>query len=200
MHYGILSIFKYLNMKEGFVIDDVNSLSVNALRDMALQDSTILSIRWNLENSDAVHNLMAQYPGRFHVRGPICEDFVKFCLANSPKGITVEGSGKFRLEYSFGLDVLKFKPQLRDFFSHFQDIDYLAVETDFRHENILHAGDCGAGVVEICVSDYLKDREHYIDGIEVASMRDMQVAVMGDTKPFLNDLGRLNIGYEFHNL
>jgi len=115
------------------------------------------------------------------LRGPLTPDFLRDALKEHPQRVVVTADDTHRLEYSFGVDVLKFKPQIRDFVRELSDAGIeCGVETDFRHENILHAGDCGAAFVEIDVSNYLPMRQHYIQGIEIANERGIGVVITGE--------------------
>lgn len=135
------------------------------------------------------------------LRGPLALDFVEQAIAARPDAVVFVADTEHRLEYSFGIDVLKYKQLIRKY------IELLSaekiktgIETDFRHENILHAGDCGADFVEINTDNYLQYREHYILGIEIANERGIGVVVSGtDTEAFTADMPK-NLKFEIHKL
>ncbi len=114
------------------------------------------------------------------LRGPLMPDFLADALQVHPDAVVFVADAAHRLEYSFGIDVLKHKPLIREYIAKAAALGICCgVETDFRHENILHAGDCGADFVEIDVDNYLEYREHYILGIEIANERGIGVWIKG---------------------
>ena len=114
------------------------------------------------------------------LRGPLTNEFLNAALMERPQCVVIAADPAHRLEYSFGVDVLKFKPQIRDFVAALSAAGIpCGIETDYRHENILHAGDCGVQFVEIDASEYHKFGEHYHLAIEIANERGIQVAISG---------------------
>lgn len=124
------------------------------------------------------------------LRGPLESSFLSEALEVRPDSIVFVSDAAHRLEYSFGIDVLKYKPLIRDYVQRAKASGIsCGVETDFRHENILHAGDCGADFVEIDVSAYTDYRDHYALGIEIANERGIGVWIKGScVEQFVADM------------
>lgn len=115
------------------------------------------------------------------LRGPLTPDFLGEARSLDVGEVVFVADPAHRLEYSFGIDVLKYKPLIRQYVGEIKALGRrCGIETDFRHENILHAGDCGVDFVEIDVSNYLEHRDHYALGIEIANERGIGVVVSGD--------------------
>lgn len=133
------------------------------------------------------------------LRGPLRFDFLEQAIAARPDYVVFVANEDTRLEYSFGIDVLKFKPLLREYVGVASAAGIsCGVATDFRHENILHAGDCGADFVEIDVSNYMEYRDHYALGIEIANERGIGVWISGcNTGRFVADMPG-NLNFEIH--
>lgn len=136
------------------------------------------------------------------LRGPLAPDTIERAIEAHPDFLVFVADEPHRLEYSFGIDVLKFKPQIRECVDTAKRQipgTRCGLETDFRHENILHAGDCGADFVEIDVSNYLEYREHYALGIEIANERGIGVWVKGpNAEQFAADMPG-NLKFEIHH-
>lgn len=133
------------------------------------------------------------------LRGPLTPEFLEQAIAGKPGIVVLAADEQHRLEYSFGIDVLKYKPLIRQYIQLLSAENIkTGIETDFRHENILHAGDCGADFVVIDVSNYLEYREHYALGIEIANERGIGVWVCGaNADRFAEDMPA-NLKFEIH--
>ena len=110
------------------------------------------------------------------LHGCLGEFFLKEITSKLPPSIVIDEDPRTKLEYSFGVDVLKFKNELRNFFSkcHAMNIK-CGVSTDYRHENILHAQDAGADFAEIDFSGYEKNKADYDLALEIADERNFKI-------------------------
>jgi pyridoxine 5'-phosphate synthase PdxJ len=108
--------------------------------------------------------------------GSLSDSFFREITLKHPHAIVIKEDQRTKLEYSFGVDVLKFKSELRDFFSkcHVLNIK-CGISTDYRHENILHAQDAGADFAEIDFSLYNKEKNDYDLALEIAKERGFEI-------------------------
>ncbi|MCQ2253651.1 MAG: hypothetical protein MJZ61_09390 [Bacteroidales bacterium] len=187
-------------MRKGIIINELNKLTFNYFRDNLMPEYDVISILWTKENEQLLQKVLLLSPSKINIRGSLDHEFFRFCNVVRPKSVTIEGSGDYRLEYSFGLDVLKYKGLLMEFLGSIGCEGCHGVCTDFRHENVLHSGDAGASFVEMEVRDYDANRDYYRDAIEVAAMRDMKVRVSGDTSSIIGDLGDSAIDLVYENI
>lgn len=186
-------------MRKGIIIKDLSKLTFSELRDSVLPAYDVVSICWTTKYADVIRKIMPLAPQKINLRGSLDHEFFRFCSLILPKSVTIEGTGDYRLEYSFGVDVLKYKGLIMEFFGSIGYNGCHGVCTDFRHENVLHSGDAGASFVEIEVAGYDENRDYYRDAIEVAAMRDMQVRLSGDSAALVQDIGcaGIDIVYDY---
>lgn len=168
---------------KALIIDKINNLDFNALRDKVSRgEINTLSFF-----SDSASNCAAIIEANrisvsTNIRCTLCKDSVENAARLGCQSITLVDDQAHRLEYSFGVDVLKFKPLLRELaeLCHSYNIR-CGVATDFRHENILHAQDCGADFVEVDFAKYNEHKEHYDLAIEIAHERELDIVKKSDS-------------------
>ncbi len=91
----------------------------------------------------------------FNIEGYPDERFINLVLDAHPAQVTLVPDAPGQITSNHGWDVVKYKPQLREVIKTFKDAGIrVSVFVDTNHENILHAGDCGADRVELYTEPY----------------------------------------------
>ena len=91
----------------------------------------------------------------FNIEGYPDERFINLVLATRPTQVTLVPDAPGQITSNHGWDVVKYKPFLKDVIAKFKNAGIrVSVFVDTNHENILHAGDCGADRVELYTEPY----------------------------------------------
>ena len=86
----------------------------------------------------------------FNIEGYPDERFTELVLEVKPTQVTLVPDAPGQITSNHGWDVVKYKPFLREVIAKFKNAGIrVSVFVDTHHENILHAGDCGADRVEL---------------------------------------------------
>lgn len=163
-------------MIQGLIVDADNDLSFKSLESVNISEYRFISVF--AEKLDFVKNrcLSPKSDVKLNIRCNFAPENLSAAISARPHSVTIVADKEHILEYSFGVDVLKFKPQIREIINccHNYNIK-CGVSTDFRHENILHAGDCGADFVEIDYNQYDNNIEQYKLTEEILKERDLDL-------------------------
>ena len=161
-------------MIQGLIVDADNELSINSLRSINPSEYRFVSVLAENLNFVTNGNLPSESDVKLNIRCNFASENLSAAFSAQPHSITIIPDNEHILEYSFGVDVLKFKPQIREIINRCHSYNIkCGVATDFRHENILHAGDCGADFVEIDYYQYDNNKAQYKLAEEIAKEREI---------------------------
>ncbi|MCQ2974936.1 MAG: pyridoxine 5'-phosphate synthase [Bacteroidales bacterium] len=138
----------------------------------------------------------------FNIEGYPSEDFMKLVLEVRPTQVTLVPDGPQQITSNSGWDVVKYKPFLRNIVAQLKEAGIrssIFVDTD--HENILHAGDCGADRVELYTEPYATMYKinpeaavaPFVQAAELAAEREIEVNAG-------HDLSLENLSYFIKNV